>query len=260
LRPAILIGVGSFGRRAIQQIRCRLLDRVGDLGQVPSFRFLYVDVDPRAVEKAVGGSPEIALQPDQVLHLPLQPVTGYRRKQIEQLLEWLPREKLYGIPRTLAVEGSRAFGRLAFSDHYLRVAQRLRNEIQIATHPEAIKQSAEQAGLPVRGKLPNVYVFASTTGGSGGMLLDLGYAVRKALAKFNMPDAPVTAFVFAGAPEDPLSPSMELANTFATLTELHHYADPDVTFSARYGGADGPKTEGTGLPFTATYLLPMAQR
>jgi serine/threonine protein kinase len=260
LRPAILIGVGSFGRRAIQQIRCRLLDRVGDLGQVPSFRFLYVDADPYAVEKAIRGSPEVALQADQVLHLPLQPVTGYRRKQLDQVLEWLPREKLYGIPRSLGVEGSRALGRLAFCDHYLRVAQRLRHEIQIATHPEAIKQSADQAGLAVRGKVPNVYVFASATGGSGGMLLDLGHAIRKALAKFNMPDAPVTAFVFAGAPEDVLSPPGELANIFAALTELHHYADPDVTFSARYGGPEGPKVEAAGLPFTATYLLPMSQR
>jgi hypothetical protein len=260
LRPAILIGVGSFGRRAIQQVRCRLLDRIGDLGQVPSFRFLYVDVDPKAVEKAVGGPPETALHPDQVVHLPLQPASSYRRRQIDQIMEWLPREKLYGIPRWLGAGGSRALGRLAFSDHYLRVAQRLRSEIQVATHPEAIKQSAEQAGLAVRGKVPNVYVFAGSTGGSGGMLLDLGYAVRKALAKFNMPDAPVTAFVYAGAPDDPLSPPREQANTFATLTELHHYADPDVTFSARYGGADGPKVEGAGLPFTATYVLPMAQR
>lgn len=260
LRPAILIGVGSFGRRAIQQIRCRLLDRVGDLGQVPSFRFLYADIDPRAVEKATAGSPEIALQPDQVLHLPLQPVTAYRRKQIDEILEWLPREKLYGIPRSLGAEGSRALGRLAFCDHYLRVSQRLRHEIQIATHPEAIKQSADQTGLAVRGKVPNVYVFASATGGSGGMLIDLGHAIRKALAKVNVPDAQVTAFVFAGAPDDPLSQPAEQANVYATLTELHHYAEPDVCFSASYGGPDGPKTQTTGLPFTATYLLPMAQR
>lgn len=260
LRPVLLIGVGSFGRRAVQQVRCRLLDRVGDLAQVPSFRFLYIDTDPAAVKKATNGPDEIALDPEHVLQLPLQQPTTYRRKQIDQILEWLPREKLYAIPRSLTADGSRALSRLAFCDQYLKVATRLRHEIQLATHPESLKQSSDQTGLPVRSKVPGVYVFASAAGGSGGMLLDLGYCVRKALAKFNVPDAPVTTFLFAGAPEDPMAPAAELANIFATLTELNHYADPDVRFAAQYGGTEGPKAEGSGLPFSATYLLPMAQR
>ncbi len=53
LRPTILVGIGSFGRRALQEIRCRLTDRVGDVIQVPCFRFLYVDCDPEAAAKAV---------------------------------------------------------------------------------------------------------------------------------------------------------------------------------------------------------------
>ena len=48
-----------------------------------------------------------------------------------------------------------------------------------------------------------------------------------------------------------------LANVHATLTELNHFADPEVSFIAHYGGPEGPKVEGTGLPFTATYLLPI---
>ena len=55
LRPAILIGIGSFGRRALQQIRCRLLDRVGQLSQVPCIRYLYLDADPDAGGEGVGG-------------------------------------------------------------------------------------------------------------------------------------------------------------------------------------------------------------
>ncbi|MGL4420927.1 MAG: tubulin-like doman-containing protein, partial [Gemmataceae bacterium] len=124
----------------------------------------------------------------------------------------------------------------------------------------AIKPSADQTGLNVRGKMPSVYVFASASGGSGGMLLDLGYAIRRALDKNNMPEASINAFIFAGAPDDPTSPPAELANIFATLTELNHFADPDVTFTAQYGGEVGPKLESHGLPFTSTYLLPMAQR
>ena len=172
----------------------------------------------------------------------------------------MPREKLYSIPRNLQAGGSRALGRLAFCDNYLRFVTRLRREFQIATHPESMAQSSDQTGLPPRDTVPRVFVFASAAGGAGGMLIDLGYAVRRVLGRLGTPDAAVTAFVYAGAPTDPASSDHEMANLFATLTELNHYADPDVTFAAHYGGPEGPRVEGQGLPFTATYLLPMPER
>ncbi|HVL13511.1 MAG TPA: protein kinase, partial [Gemmata sp.] len=159
LRPTILIGIGSFGRRSLQEIRCRLTDRIGDTGQVPSFRFLYVDCDPDAVGKAVSAPQDVALAPDEVFHAPLQPVTQYRRRQLDQILDWLPREKLYSIPRSLHAGGSRALGRLAFCDNYLRFITRLRRELQIAMHPESMADSADQTGLQVRDNVPQVYVF-----------------------------------------------------------------------------------------------------
>jgi serine/threonine protein kinase len=260
LRPTILIGIGSFGRRALQELRCRLTDRVGDVMQVPCFRFLYVDCDPNAVTKAVSAPPDVALASDEVFHAPLQPVTQYRRRQLEQILDWLPREKLYSIPRSLHAGGSRSFGRLAFCDHYLRFVTRLRRELQIATHPESLTQSSDQTGLSPRDNTPQVYIFASAAGGSGGMLIDLGYAARRVLGRMTTANAPITAFVYASAPTDPATSDHELANLYAGLTELNHYADPDVTFTASYGGPEGPKVEGQGLPFTATYLLPMPVR
>ena len=260
LRPTILIGVGSFGRRALQEIRCRLTDRVGDVVQVSCFRFLYVDCDPDAVTKAVSAPQDVALATDEVFPVPLQPVTQYRRRQLEQILDWLPREKLYAIPRSLHTGGSRALGRLAFCDNYLRFVTRLRREVQIATHPESLAQSFGQTGLMVRDNTPQVYVFASASGGSGGMLVDLGYAVRRVLARVTPVEAPVTAFVYATAPNDPNSSDAELANLYAAITELNHYADPEVQFVAHYGGPEGPKVESRGLPFTSTYLMPMPER
>jgi serine/threonine protein kinase len=260
LRPTVLIGIGSFGRRALQEIRCRLVDRVGDVQQVPAFRFLYVDVDPEAVVKAVNAPADSALCSDEVFPTPLQPVTGYRRRQLDQILDWLPREKLYSIPRNLHAGGSRALGRLAFYDNYLRFVARLRRELHIATHPEKMAESADQTGLLQRDNVPQVYIFASGTGGSGGMLIDLGFAVRRVLARLGTADAPVSAFVFASAPSDPAASDHELANLYASLTELNHYADPDVTFTGHYGGPEGPRVEERGLPFTATYLLPMPER
>lgn len=260
LRPTILIGVGSFGRRALQEIRCRLTDRVGDVVQVPCYRFLYVDCDPDAATKAVSAPPDVALATDEVFACPLQPVTQYRRRQLEQILDWLPREKLYSIPRSLHAGGSRALGRLAFCDNYLRFVTRLRRELQIATHPESLAQSSDQTGLQVRDNAPQVYVFASASGGSGGMLVDLGYAVRRVLARMTPAEAPVNAFVYAAAPNDPNASDQELANLYAAVTELNHFADPEVPFVAHYGGPEGPKVESRGLPFTSTYLMPMPER
>jgi serine/threonine protein kinase len=259
LRPAVVIGIGSFGRRALQQIRCRLLDRVGELNQAPCWRFLLIDCEPDAGRKP-GGPSDAALLPEHTFHAPLQQVTGYRRRQLDQILEWLPREKLYSIPRSLRVDSNRALGRLALCDHYLKFSQRLRKEVQEATHPQALTDAADHTGLPVRGKTPSVYLIASATGGTGGMVLDAGHAVRRTLDKLGMTDATLTAFLFAGAPEDPSAPPAELANVFAALTELNHYADPEVTFTAQYGGPEGPFVEAHGLPFTATYLLPMSER
>lgn len=260
LRPTILIGIGSFGRRSLQEIRCRLTDRVGDVMNVPCFRFLYVDCDPDAVTKAISAPPDVALGMDEVFPVPLQPVTQYRRRQLEQILDWLPREKLYSIPRSLHAGGSRALGRLAFCDNYLRFVTRLRRELQVATHPESLSQSSDQTGLMVRDNAPQVYIFASASGGSGGMLIDLGYAVRRVLARMSATDTPITAFVYAASPTDPNTSDAELANVYAAITELNHYADPDVSFVAHYGGPEGPKVEGRGLPFTSTYLLPMPER
>lgn len=260
LRPTILIGIGSFGRRSLQEIRCRLTDRVGDVSQVPTFRFLYVDCDPDAVTKAVSAPPDVALTSDEVFPVPLQPVTNYRRRQLDQILDWLPREKLYAIPRSLHAGGSRALGRLAFCDNYLRFVTRLRRELQIAAHPESMALSSDQTGLIPRDHIPQVYVFASAAGGSGGMLIDLGYAIRRVVGRMTTNEAQVTAFVYASAPTDPNTTDRELANLYAGITELNHYADTDMTFTAQYGGPEGPKVESRGLPFTATYLLPMPER
>ncbi|MBX9622386.1 MAG: protein kinase, partial [Gemmataceae bacterium] len=67
LRSAVLIGIGSYGRRALQEVRSRLADRVGDLAQVPALRFLYLDTAPDAAAKAAAARPAGALAPDEVV-------------------------------------------------------------------------------------------------------------------------------------------------------------------------------------------------
>ena len=48
LRPTLIIGLGAFGRKALLELRCRFLDRFGDLNKLPLLRFLCIDTDPRS--------------------------------------------------------------------------------------------------------------------------------------------------------------------------------------------------------------------
>jgi serine/threonine protein kinase len=260
LRPMLLVGVGSFGRKALQQIRARLLDRLGNLNQVPCIRFLCLDSEPVGSPRGPIGSPDVELANDHVLNMPLQQTSNYRRRQLDQILEWLPKERFYAIPRSLTVDGNRAIGRLAFSDHALRAYSRIKGELQTACHPDSLAASSDFTGLTVLTRTPAIHVFASASGGTGGMLIDVGYCIRRALDKSDAARSPITSFVFAGAPQDVNTPAAEQSNILATLVELNHYSEPDVLFTAQYGGQDGPKVEEPGRPFTCTYLITMQER
>ena len=259
LRPTLVIGLGAFGRKALLELRCRFLDRFGDLSKLPLVRFVCIDSDPEAANLAVRGAPQVALARAEFQPLPLQPVGNYRRRSLEHLNEWLPREKLYSMPRSLQTQGSRALGRLAFAENQQRLLARLRREIQEVTNPDTMYHTVTQTGLALRDNTPRVYILASATGGSSGLLSDLGYGIRRLLAHMRHPDAPVNAFLSCGAPTDPATPKAELANVYATLTEINHYSDPTIAFSAQYG-PDGQRIIDNGAPFNSVYMLPLAHR
>ena len=259
LRPTLILGVGAFGRKGLLELRCRFLDRFGDLNKLPLLRFLCIDPDPEAVNTAIRGAPEVALSRNEVFHLPLQQVGNYRRRSLEQLSEWLPREKLYAMPRSLQTQGSRSLGRLSFADNQQRLMARLKREIQEITNPDVLYQSVTQTGLALRDNTPRVYVIAAAGGGASGLLCDLGYALRRQLAQLRHPDAKVTCLLFGGAPSDPATPKLELANIYATITELNHFSDSTISFAAQYG-VDGQRIVDQGSPFTSTYVLPLAHR
>jgi hypothetical protein len=178
---------------------------------------------------------------------------------LEHLTEWLPREKLYAIPRSLQTQGSRALGRLAFVDNHVRFLARLRREIERATHSETLYQSVSQTGLALRDGNPRVYVIAAAGGGSSGALVDLGYCLRRLLQQLRQPEADTTLMLFAGAPGDPATPKVEQANLYATLTELNHFAEPAIPFAAQYG-PDGPRVVEQAAPYHCTYVFQQPHR
>lgn len=259
LRPSLIIGLGSFGRLALQELRCRFIDRFGDLAKAPIIRFLYVDSDGDAIQQSVRGSTETAIPRGETYHLPIQAASRYRRRSLDQLSDWLPREKLHSIPRSLQANGSRALGRLAFVDNHLRFLARLRREVQQATHADALYQTVSQTGLALRDSIPRVYILAGASGSCSGFLVDLAFGLRRLLTQLRHENADIHLFLSCGALQDPGTPATELANTYATITELNHFTDPAIPFVAQYA-ADAPRVVEPGSGFSSIYLLPQAQR
>jgi hypothetical protein len=177
LRPTLFIGLGGLAGRALQQLRGRLAERFGDLGEMPAIDLLLIDTDVRALTQASGGSAERSLATSQTMALPLRKTLDYRTDS-RKLLRWLSRRWLYNIPRSLQTEGLRPLGRLALVDHVEQVIKRLRAALMAVTAPDALATSALHADRPFEGP-PRVFVVSSISGGAGsGMVLDVAYAIQ----------------------------------------------------------------------------------
>ena len=252
LRPTILIGIGSFGRRALQEIRCRLTDRVGDVVQVPCFRFLYVDCDPDAVAKAISAPPDVALSLGR--SVPRAAPAGHPVPPPPTR----PDPRLAAAREALLDPAEPARGRVAG----LRAARVLR-QLPAVRDPAAARTADRHAPRvdhavvrPDRADAARQHARRCTSSpappaGSGGMLLDLGYAVRRVLARMTTAEPPVTAFVYASAPTDPGTGDHELANLYAGTDRTEPLRRPgrDVHRALRRaGGAEGRGHAGCRSP------------
>lgn len=262
LRPTYLIGIGEFGREALQAIRYRIIDRFGGLDRVPCWKYIYIDSDAKSVNEALTGPPEQAFQPQEIYHAPLMGVAGYRkhRQSLELISEWLPTERLYSIPRSLAVTGVRSLGRLALTENHLRIAAKLKRDIQGLLDIDGLEQSATLTGLEPGIETPQVMIFAAAGGGTGsGMLIDVAYTARRLLQEQGITEQEILGYLFCGAPSDMTTPALEKSNIYATLTEINHFSHPEALFTAKYRPGMQPLDD-TGAPFQSVYLSRVGRR
>jgi hypothetical protein len=260
VRPAVVVALGGTGLRVLRRLRKLLDDRYGPAGQTPAVRFVYVDTDPDALAQAEAAEKGYApLDPGDVVAARLNRPQHYLRPRLtgRSLIDgWLPPPTLYRLPRQPATMGLRAFGRLAFCDHYRTLVKKLQTELDAALDPAALAATVNNTGLDARTNRPRVYVVAGLAGGTGsGMFLDAAYAARARLARMGYaPDVAGVLAVPADGPADP-SDALGRANTYAALTELNHYSRPGTTFAADFDDRDGAVRD-PAPPFTRVYLLP----
>ncbi len=262
LRPALVVGLGHTGRLVLQRLRKQVGDRFGTPDKVPTLRTVYIDTDPDALAAATArpAAGYGALAPDDVVPAKLARAAHYLRPRVNgrTLLDgWFDPSWLYKLPRNPVTLGLRAFGRLAFVDHHRAIAHKVAAELGAATDPQAMADARAHTGLDLATNRPRVYVVAGLGGGTGGgMLIDVAYAVRQQLRKLGYADADLVGLLLAPPDAAPggVSPQAQ-ANTYAALTELHHYARPEAEFRAVYDERVAPVRDGAA-PFARVVLVP----
>jgi serine/threonine protein kinase len=255
LFPALLVGLGNQGLQVLRGVRRELAERV-NLDSLRNLRLMLIDTDVDTIHAAYEG-PDHALQPEQTFLVRLQRPGYYLRPRDWQVPydSWMPSQTVYRMTRNQTTAGIRCLGRLAFCDHYRSIAGRLRSELTACLDPEALRAAAEDTKLGFVSNRPRVYIVTSLAGGTGsGMFLDVAYLLRALLKQlgYATPEL-VGVFVLPAAGADSaLSP--ELGNTYAALTELTYYSQPDTAFLARYHAKDIPYRD-PDPPFERCFLI-----
>jgi hypothetical protein len=229
-RPTLFVGLGGAAGAVLRSLRRRLSQRLGGTAALPIFQMLLLDSDRAGIRAAQQGGPDEALGPDETLLCPLRR-PGHYRERARNLLRWLGRHWLHGIPRSLRPEGVRPLGRLALLDNAAGVLDRLREALSRLSGEAARTAAVGATGRALRDETPRVFVIASVAGGTGGgMLWDVAYALRQLLGELNRPAAGLCGLLLYASPPRPDQQYRARVNTYATLRELNHWCRPDVGF------------------------------
>jgi hypothetical protein len=267
LQPALVIGLGNHGLGILKRLRRELFEQFGTHDALPHVRLLYLDTDPDALQMATGGHPDSALRSAEVLLTRLHRPSHYLKPGLDgqqRLVSWLNPKLLFRMPRQQTSAGLRALGRLAFVDNFRAILRRLQNELESCCSADILQLAANRTGLGVHISTPRVYVATSLAGGTGGgMFLDLAYALRYILKRLGYGHADTVGVFLLPDVDKSTAPTPGLANAFAAMTELNHFAAPNSVFQARYEASDQTApmsiTE-VGPPYQRCVLLPLPER
>jgi serine/threonine protein kinase len=261
LFPAVVIGLGGLGGEVVARLGQHLAERCGSLAAVPHLRLIWIDTDPDEVHEATQGQKAPSWDPKDVvlarLNRPgyyLKPVGGRIRVD-----SWMNPQILYRIPRNPVTTGVRALGRVAFFDNYRLIATKVQQELEACTACEALTTADRNTKLGVRSNRPRVYVVASLGGGTGsGTFLDVAYMARSQLRQLGYTQPHLVGLFLLPAAERDAARTLALGNTYAALTEWHHFHSPDVTFNTRFDEKD-PPVKDAEAPFQRAILLQLPE-
>ena len=254
--PTIIVGVGGTGKEVIYRIRRLIEDAYGSLKDFPIVSFLAIDTD-RGYKVS---DPETAGSPLQDTENCFATVNGREVKVMLDAMEdypwinsWFPNELERNITALEQGAGQiRACGRFAFFCNYFDIKAKFGNALNRVKRHE--NRMLDRYGVKVTSNSVNVFVTGSLSGGTGsGMLIDIGYCIRKWLEGENGNTTAVVPMpnAFAGVKVG----DRVLANGYAALMELSYFSDYKTEYIAGFGKSLSDEVRYQSAPFDFTYLV-----
>ena len=246
--------MGKTGLTVLRHVRHQARMLLGE--HPPTIRYLFIDTDADTAAEAMAGPDPL---PSQCVVLTRLNRTAHymQREGLPPIEPWLPAGALYRLPRTSGpAAGIRAFGRLALLDHAKLITQKVLQEVEPFLTDDVLKDCAEETErLGECGtNQPRVYLLAGLAGGTGsGMLTDLAYLVKHNLRQHGYFHPDMVGILFVPPADATVPKGPQLANTYAALTELHHYFSGN-RYQTRIEIGEAPVTDSAG-PFKRCMLF-----
>ncbi|MBD2412984.1 hypothetical protein FACHB389_28325 [Nostoc calcicola FACHB-389] len=271
INRTICIGLGGTGRDVLMRIRRLIVDRYGDLSNLPIVSFIHIDTD-KAATQVTGirtGSTyhgvDLSFKEAEKVTATMSSnevsmfIQGLERRSeytrhgpYDHIGRWFPPQLLRNIKAVEeGAKGIRPVGRLAFFHNYQKIKTAIESaERRTRGHDSLLLKT----GLKVEPGL-SIFVVGSLCGGTGsGMFLDIAYSLRYL---YRDESAKIFSYLIISPELYGNAPTMS-ANTYAALKELNYYSTPGRKFEAFYDLQNvefiSPE-EGKRPPFDYTYLV-----
>ncbi|MDB9512607.1 tubulin-like doman-containing protein [Kamptonema animale CS-326] len=268
INRTVCIGLGGTGRDVLMRIRRLIVDRYGDLNQLPIVSFVHIDTDKAATQvsglrtgstyhgvdlsfrdsEKVGATMTSAEVTNFVQGLERR--SNYDRQgPYDHIARWFPPQLLRNIKAVEeGAKGIRPVGRLAFFHNY----QKIKTAVETAERrTRGHEATLLKSGLRIEPGL-NIFVVGSLCGGTGsGMFLDIAYSLRQA---YGEQGAQIVGYLVI-SPQLYGNTSNMSANTYAALKELNYYTTPGTKFEACYDMQDLVLVQESRPPFDYAYLV-----
>jgi len=268
INRTICIGLGGTGRDVLMRIRRLIVDRYGDLSNLPIVSFIHIDTDKAAsqvtgirtgstyhgVDLSFKSAEKVSatMSSDEVTTF----VQGLERRSeytrhgpYDHIGRWFPPQLLRNIKAVEeGAKGIRPVGRLAFFHNY----QKIQTAIETAQRRTRGHDSLLlKSGLRVEPGI-NIFVVGSLCGGTGsGMFLDVAYSLRHL---YGGQSSQIVGYLVISPQLYGNTPNMN-ANTYAALKELNYYSTPSSRFEAFYDIQNLVIVQEQRPPFDYAYLV-----
>jgi hypothetical protein len=268
INRTICIGLGGTGRDVLMRIRRLIVDRYGDLSNLPIVSFVHIDTDKAATQVAgirTGSTyhgVDLSFREAEKVSATMSSkevtmfVEGLERRSeytrygpYDHISRWFPPQLLRNIKAVEeGAKGIRPVGRLAFFHNYQKIKTAIETAERLTRGHDSLLL---RKGMRVEPGL-NIFVIGSLCGGTGsGMFLDVAYSLRHL---YGEQGSQIASYLVISPELYGNTPNMS-ANTYAALKELDYYSNPSTIFEVCYDIQNLVFIQEKRPPFDYSYLV-----